>query len=367
VTKRAPFVFGQVPRADARTREPARAPAREVQKAAVFLPAITPRTATTPSSQPQTLGEQVSRLRRATKLRTKIRRSISLAQKRNLVTRPPDGLIASYGKWIETFLRWVDAELIQELQSYGIRLDAADKFKTGDLVQPGIDQAVYGPFKSEINRAVGNVTLRMFEKLKHPEYQKELREIAEKVTAHNKRGFDRMTETVIGIKVRSEPILGHTVDGFITRNLSLIKSLSADHLHKAGNVINASLGTGERAESLSRKIQEETGASVARANLIARDQVLKFNSSVTQSRQKAAGISKYEWITSDDERVRESHADMHGTIHKWDDPPIVDGEAVHPGEAIQCRCDAFPILDELADFDAAAPAEQDQEPEPEDD
>ena len=49
-----------------------------------------------------------------------------------------------------------------------------------------------------------------------------------------------------------------------------------------------------------------------------------------------------------------------GLTALWDDPPEVDGEEAIPGDPYNCRCVAFPILDEL-DGEDAATADDDQE------
>ncbi len=46
-----------------------------------------------------------------------------------------------------------------------------------------------------------------------------------------------------------------------------------------------------------------------------------------------------------DERVRPSHEALDGTRQRWDDPPA-EG---HPGEPINCRCIAEPVLGPLFD------------------
>ena len=100
-------------------------------------------------------------------------------------------------------------------------------------------------------------------------------------------------------------------------------------------------------EEIARELQEATGATKARAQLLARDQVLRVNSQLTQDRHEAAGITEYVWSASRDVRVRRRHKELDGTRHRYDDPPIVDertGRRAHPGQDIQCRCCPIPVL-----------------------
>lgn len=61
------------------------------------------------------------------------------------------------------------------------------------------------------------------------------------------------------------------------------------------------------------------------------------------------------------------HQELDGTEQSWDDPPVTneDGDRNHPGEDYQCRCVAYPILDELDGEPTAAAAPEEQAPEPE--
>ncbi len=49
----------------------------------------------------------------------------------------------------------------------------------------------------------------------------------------------------------------------------------------------------------------------------------------------------YVWRTQADSKVRKEHAERHGYIFKFEDPPI----GSHPGENFNCRCWAEPLPD----------------------
>ncbi len=78
-----------------------------------------------------------------------------------------------------------------------------------------------------------------------------------------------------------------------------------------------------------------------------------MNAAFNEARQTEAGISMYDWQGIGDERERRSHRAMEGERCRWDAPPLVDGEHVHPGEAIQCRCGARPVFVVLEQAEAA--------------
>ena len=144
-------------------------------------------------------------------------------------------------------------------------------------------------------------------------------------------------------------------------NIALITSIPEKYFGRVEKTLTDGWTSGLRWESMVDQIAEDGHITENRAKLIARDQTAKMNSAFNQERQQQVGIEKYEWSTSEDERVRDSHAELDGQVFDWDDPPIVDGEKVNPGEAIQCRCVAIPYVD-MGDaalgFETAQPDEE---------
>lgn len=102
------------------------------------------------------------------------------------------------------------------------------------------------------------------------------------------------------------------------------------------------------AKALSRLLREVTGIETRRAELIARDQILKAYGRQQELRQKRAGIKNYVWTSVKDSRVRKIHALLEGTVHSWGKPPVAahNGVHSHPGQIYQCRCTPYPILDD---------------------
>lgn len=137
---------------------------------------------------------------------------------------------------------------------------------------------------------------------------------------------------------------------------NLIKSIPGQHLGKiaqavADNFAGRPLPEGR---SLLQQIQQIGKVSKKRAKLIARDQTSKLTGLLNETRQTSIGIEEYIWRTSGDERVvgnpsgkypdgNRTHGDhfhRNGKRFRWDSPPA-DG---HPGQAIQCRCHAQPVI-----------------------
>lgn len=83
-----------------------------------------------------------------------------------------------------------------------------------------------------------------------------------------------------------------------------------------------------------------------RARAIARDQVAKLNGQINADRQVAIGVTHFRWKTRQDRRVRPKHKARRDKVYAWEDPP--DGEI--PGQPINCRCHADPVVDNIAEI-----------------
>lgn len=142
-----------------------------------------------------------------------------------------------------------------------------------------------------------------------------------------------------------EPWLKRDMGAFVVQNVQLIESIPDQYLNQVTSAIGTALRQGTRVEDLIDIISDRYDVSDSRAELIARDQIGKFNGQLNRARQKDLGVEKYTWNDSEDARVRPEHHLLNGTEHSWDDPP----EPGHPGEDYQCRCWAAPSLDKWFD------------------
>lgn len=157
--------------------------------------------------------------------------------------------------------------------------------------------------------------------------------------------------------IYDDPIVkeGLKVAGIEASNL--IKSIPAQYLGQVAQAVNDNFIGKELPEgrNLLQQIQHIGNVSKKRARLIARDQTSKMTGTLNQIRQQAIGIEEYIWRTSKDQRVvgnpsgiypvgnkkHEDHYHREGKRFRWDSPP----EDGHPGQAIECRCHAEPIID----------------------
>lgn len=125
------------------------------------------------------------------------------------------------------------------------------------------------------------------------------------------------------------------------RNVGLIRGLSEDVAKRVEQAILQNLTAGGAAKDLQTKLVEDFGIARRRAALIARDQTATLVSDMNRFRQQQAGVEKYRWQTSRDERVRATHRANEGKIFEWASPPSTG----HPGHEVNCRCVAIAVID----------------------
>lgn len=169
--------------------------------------------------------------------------------------------------------------------------------------------------------------------------------VAQKAQRHSKSEFTRL-----GIKLKDEPGLAKQIAAWRKANVERIESLGEFEREELSGIL--ARGHGKTVTELRQTILERFEVTRAKADLLARDQVLTLNAQISQSRAVAAGITEFYWSTSNDERVRESHEAIDGERFEYADPPEVDGENVLPGMPPNCRCVATPILPSSEEDDA---------------
>lgn len=179
------------------------------------------------------------------------------------------------------------------------------------------------------------------------------KEQAAKVSDFSRRNVTRILANAIGVDIfLAEPYLKAEMDQFVQSNVDLITTVKDSYLSQIKQTVMRGIQTGTRVEDLKDEIEARYKPAQNHAELIARDQVTKFNGQLNQLRQREVGVEKYIWSTSKDERVRgnpsgkypdadPSHWEREGKVFSWAEPP----EDGHPGEPIQCRCIAIPVID----------------------
>jgi SPP1 gp7 family putative phage head morphogenesis protein len=186
--------------------------------------------------------------------------------------------------------------------------------------------------------------------------------IAESMNDFNSKQWDKAAKAELGVEFPVyEEWWPNTKQAWQEENYKLIQNMGSDYIDKINRATERAITGGMSPGELTRLIRKiDKNIESARANLIARDQIGKLNGQVTQARMESVGLEMYEWSTSSDERVRESHQALEGMICRWDDFSLYSDDGgktwkdrpsdwcqLHPGQDIQCRCTALSYWDEL--------------------
>jgi SPP1 gp7 family putative phage head morphogenesis protein len=197
------------------------------------------------------------------------------------------------------------------------------------------------------------------------DYSKAIAPWARRATAQMMAEVDRRSRTALmahaaemGSELRLEILgapVGEVMRQLMAEQVDLITSLpleAAQRVHEK-TLAAVSMGgryveqTAEIEQALAEAHPDATAKWVRnRATLIARTETARTASKLVESRAKHIGAEQYEWMTSGDWKVRESHRKLDRTVHSWDNPPLSDppDHRSHPGQIWNCRCVALPII-----------------------
>jgi len=200
------------------------------------------------------------------------------------------------------------------------------------------------------SEALGELRLKWGEDIATQEHIEETCAMtAAELDAFNARSAARSLRSV-GIKGVITPQMAALLPGWVEEHTALIvrgglwrgipvTPLGEKTISQIGDVALNGFVKGLRHEEVADEIEKRLGVMRSRANLIARDQTNKLNGKMTENRYIDAGIIRYTWQTSRDERVRETHAELENTEWDFRNPPAIG----NPGTPISCRCVAEPV------------------------
>lgn len=165
------------------------------------------------------------------------------------------------------------------------------------------------------------------------------------------KDWKRVVEKTLGINIlddyHSGEFYSEQLQLWIDENVGLISTLPDELLGDMQSIVENGFLNGRSNRDIVKDIQTQFGVSRNKAKFYATDQLSKLNADITHQQQTECGVEEYVWSSSRDQRVRERHAQLDGTKHRWDTPPIVDtktGRRAHPGEDYRCRCVALPVF-----------------------
>ena len=188
------------------------------------------------------------------------------------------------------------------------------------------------------------------------------RQLGESVRLTSLNDFARTLTGVTAFK--REPYLKDLLGSWSQENSKLITSIPEQYLGQVAQRAQDMVRSGSSYPEFVKELSRTYSLTTKRAELIARTEVAKLNGQITRARQMKLGISEYEWLTSADERVRESHRVLDGKICRWDDNSVyrehdqpgawrqrsdIGGYEGIPGSDFQCRCSAAALVESFLD------------------
>lgn len=167
--------------------------------------------------------------------------------------------------------------------------------------------------------------------------------------------FGQQALDLLGVGI-SFDLLDPRVTDFIARHAAersrLIVGTTRERLRET---LTEGVESGESTDRLVERIQETVeGAGVERAKVIARTEIVRASNAGAHEAHVQAGIEEEEWLATQDEYVRETHAAMDGQRKPmggmFRSPSGAEGafpgDFGEPAEDINCRCAVLPVVPE---------------------
>lgn len=166
------------------------------------------------------------------------------------------------------------------------------------------------------------------------------------VSIRNERAWFQHADQM-GVSLRKEiqqaPV-GVAMRQSLAEQVDLITSLPRGAANRVHHLTIEGITKGLRPETLAKEILRTGNVTESRAMTIARTEVGRTATALTEARATYVGSEGYIWRTAGDSDVRRSHKRMEGKFVPWNSPPELDGMTGHAGALPNCRCYPEPVL-----------------------
>lgn len=170
-----------------------------------------------------------------------------------------------------------------------------------------------------------------------------------------KENLRKSLEKAVGVDIFiNDTDLLRTVEAeWYSTQSKLADSIVSQYTDKLQTIISEGVQFGYTYDDIAEDIEKLYNTTEDRAKFIARNEISNFNAGVTRQRMQDCGIEVYEWSTSKDERVRDSHKEREGKYFYWNKKedgeingiPVYATPDYNPGEDYNCRCVAIAVVD----------------------
>lgn len=255
-----------------------------------------------------------------------------LMSKKVLPTKFPDAAAVSYSRAIQKMILALGKETLALYEKH-IEPGLQSRSDTQQYEQDGIF--------NDIGKMLFFLSVAVKKIFTPNKKERAAKSFLSNVNRFNKHNIEQQMR-VKGIELPSrEAWLIPFMDNKIKENVSYITTIADDYLDDVEKIVREGVNSGITAKQLVDRVK----VTESRAQFIAVDQTGSILGQMTAERHQSIGIDKFQWDTSGDERVRDSHRELDGKIFSYDAPPTVGGRKVLPGEDYRCRCVAIPVFD----------------------
>jgi SPP1 gp7 family putative phage head morphogenesis protein len=191
-----------------------------------------------------------------------------------------------------------------------------------------------------------NETLNRYARILQPWARSVAAKMLTEVSRNNERAWASLSKEMsreLQMEIRSAPT-GETLRQLQAEQIHYITSLPLEASQRVHELTMRGLSDATRAPEIQKEIMRSGHVTESRATLIARTEVGRASTNLTQARALHVDSPGYIWRTSHDADVRPSHRKMEGKFVAWDEPPTLDNLTGHAGALPNCRCRPEPVI-----------------------
>ena len=251
-------------------------------------------------------------------------------------TKFPTAATVTYERTLRKMVRQVGMEALRQFDKF-----VAKELMQGDSPTFTNDGVFYG-----LKKMLGALKNKVSDVFAPNKAERAARQFVKNVNRANRHNLEQQAR-VKGINlVATETWVGDFINQKVKDNVGYIKNIENEAYERIEQVVREGVERGSSAKVIRKSILEQVEITEGRAKFLAVDQAGSILGQMTAERHQRLGIEKFTWDTSGDERVRDEHRALDGQTFSYDDPPIVNGRQVLPGEDYRCRCVAIPVFDD---------------------
>lgn len=163
--------------------------------------------------------------------------------------------------------------------------------------------------------------------------------------------YDEIAADVLaGLNWTGTGLAGVDMTARVARLVGYVEGVGPDLAERLAQTLNHGVALGESVDALSDRVAEEFDVGGRQARTIARTEVVGASNGTAHDVAGALHLSGVNmtktWLSTDDERTRDSHVDADGQTVAYDQPfSVGDAELMFPGdpdgppeEVVNCRC-----------------------------